>query len=167
MKQNNFIEMVKQDGMLLKEVSIFDQTDEICKIAVTNNWKALQFVFNQTEELVKIALSQNLDALQFVDPVIFLKNNNKCNGLNRWINRDQLAEALDYYDKVSFFRTKHLIPDPIDFNGFGGKAMQKYWKTYDIAQMVAQKKFKQYKCDSFCKYVETEIIANKIKENTK
>ena len=43
-------------------------TEELCKLAIQQNWSALQYVKVQTEELCKLAVQQNWSALQFVKP---------------------------------------------------------------------------------------------------
>ena len=55
---------VSQDGFALQYVQ--NQTEEICKLAVSQNGIAVIYVKNQTEELCKLAVSQNGIALQYV-----------------------------------------------------------------------------------------------------
>jgi len=55
---------VSQNGVALQYIKY--QTDEICKLAVSNNSYALQDVINQTDELCKLAVTQNGYALEFV-----------------------------------------------------------------------------------------------------
>lgn len=55
------VETVRQDGMKLE--FIHDQTDEICKIAVTQCGYALKYVQNQTDEICKMAIQRGSSAL--------------------------------------------------------------------------------------------------------
>ena len=57
---------VSQDGYALKYVQ--KQTEELCKLAVSEDGFALQFVQNQTEEICKIAVTQNYFAMRYVNP---------------------------------------------------------------------------------------------------
>jgi len=54
---------VQQDGRALQYVQ--NQTDEICKLAVQQNGLALRYVRNQTDEICKLAIQQNSRALQY------------------------------------------------------------------------------------------------------
>lgn len=64
MPENKYLEMVKSNGLALKDIQ--DQTPEICLEAVKQTGWALQFVKNQTEEICLAAVRQNSYALQFV-----------------------------------------------------------------------------------------------------
>jgi hypothetical protein len=55
---------VRQNWNLLKYVKV--QTKEICKLAIRQNIQALQYVKEQTEEICKLAVQQNGNALKFV-----------------------------------------------------------------------------------------------------
>ena len=55
---------IQQNGRTLQYVK--EQTEELCKFAVQQNGWALQYVKEQTEELCKLAVQQNGLALQFV-----------------------------------------------------------------------------------------------------
>ena len=52
------------DGNLIEYVK--EQTPELCKLAVEQNWKTLQYVKEQTEELCLAAVKQNGRVLEFV-----------------------------------------------------------------------------------------------------
>ena len=47
-------------------VFVRNQTDEICKLAVKHDYRALEYVINQTDEICKIAVSNHGFALEFV-----------------------------------------------------------------------------------------------------
>ena len=47
-------------------IFVRNQTDEICKLAVGYDWRALQNVRNQTDQICKIAVSQTGAALRYV-----------------------------------------------------------------------------------------------------
>jgi hypothetical protein len=53
--------VLKADGLLLEIIGKLDidQNDELCKIAVEQNGRALQYVKNQTPDLIKIATSSD------------------------------------------------------------------------------------------------------------
>ena len=55
---------VKHDYRALEYVLL--QTDEICKIAVSNHAYALEFVKDQTDEICKLAVSKNGYGLEFI-----------------------------------------------------------------------------------------------------
>ena len=64
------IDKVKQNGYALQYVK--EQTEEICKLAVSQSGYALKYVKEQTEEICKLAISQSGYALQYVDESIFM-----------------------------------------------------------------------------------------------
>ena len=47
-------------------VFVRNQSDEICKLAVKHDYRALQYVINQTEDICKTAISNHAYALEFV-----------------------------------------------------------------------------------------------------
>lgn len=57
---------VMRDGMRLQHIEPENQTEEMCKIAVSKNGDALQYVANQTEELCKIAVLKDVKNLIYV-----------------------------------------------------------------------------------------------------
>ena len=50
--------------MTLRDIK--NQTEEICKIAVQQNGRALEYVNNQTYEICKLAVKQNGSSLRYV-----------------------------------------------------------------------------------------------------
>ena len=64
---NDFNEqVVKYDGLLLKYMPLYKQTDKICKYAVQQNGLALKYVNKQTPIICEYAVKQNAYALEFV-----------------------------------------------------------------------------------------------------
>ena len=47
-------------------VFVRNQSDEICKLAVKHDYRALEYVINQTDEICKLAVSNHAYALEFV-----------------------------------------------------------------------------------------------------
>ena len=62
--QKNIIELLKKDGLYLEYVKF--QTDDLCKIAINQNWKAIKYVKNQTQELCSLAISINANAVNYI-----------------------------------------------------------------------------------------------------
>jgi len=54
--------------ILIEYINDNNQTDEICKLAVSQNGLALQYIKDekQTNEICKIAVSQNKSALKYI-----------------------------------------------------------------------------------------------------
>lgn len=58
--------VVEQDGYMLYEVPELQQTLEICKIALTQNYKSLAYVINQTDEICSFAININKGAVRYI-----------------------------------------------------------------------------------------------------
>jgi hypothetical protein len=63
-----FTQMVKVDGLKLESVPMQSRTYKLCKIAITQNWKALKFTPHcyYTAELFLIASAQNPRAIHYI-----------------------------------------------------------------------------------------------------
>lgn len=63
-----FTQMVEVDGLKLESIPVQSRTYKICKIAVTQNWKALKFTpyYHYTTELFLIASAQNPRAIHYI-----------------------------------------------------------------------------------------------------
>jgi len=57
---------VQNNGMWLRHVERQLQTEEMCRLAVLQNGKALKYIIKQTDEIAKLAVQQNADALKHV-----------------------------------------------------------------------------------------------------
>lgn len=66
--------LICHDSSMLKHLDSKQQTDELCKLAITKDYKSLQYVINQTEELCKLAINQNIQAFAYI--------NDKCKTYN-------------------------------------------------------------------------------------
>ena len=64
--ENLCLEAVKKNGIELQHVPENLQTDEVCRIAIADNWRALDYVHNKTEELCRIAYKKNPDAIDLM-----------------------------------------------------------------------------------------------------
>ena len=64
--KEQIINLIKKDGLFLNLVKQEELTEELCKLAVKQNYYALAYVKNQTEEMCKWAVQQNGYALQDV-----------------------------------------------------------------------------------------------------
>jgi hypothetical protein len=62
--QKNIIELLEKDGLYLEYIRF--QTDNLCKIAINQNWKAIKYVKNQTQELCSLAISINANAVNYI-----------------------------------------------------------------------------------------------------
>jgi hypothetical protein len=63
-----FTRMVEVNGLNLESIPVESRTYKICKIAVTQNWKALKFTpyYHYTTEIFLIASAQNPRAIHYI-----------------------------------------------------------------------------------------------------
>ena len=71
-----FTQMVEADGLKLESIPVQSRTYKICKIAVTQNWKALKFTpyYHYTTELFLIASAQNPKAIHYIPESLRSRN---------------------------------------------------------------------------------------------
>jgi len=106
-------------NILLKDYRALEyikkQTEEICKMALKKNWKALKYVKEsfQTEELCKLAIRQNYYAMYFVHPNL-LTPELKCFAFNQKIpsiqsiGKDQTDEMCIEAIKFNWREIQHV-----------------------------------------------------------
>jgi len=76
---------ILQDPYALMYVDDQDQTEDLCRLAITRNGLALQYVCRKTEEICRLAIEQNSDAERYTpNHQTDDTSTNDCEGLEYW-----------------------------------------------------------------------------------
>jgi hypothetical protein len=65
-ENEEFCKLAVSEADTYNLVFVRNQPDEICKLAVKHDYRALEYVINQTDEICKLAVSNHAYALEFV-----------------------------------------------------------------------------------------------------
>ena len=65
-RYEEIIHLIKQDAKFINLLRDEEQTEEICKWAIQQNYKTFKYVKNQTEDICKFAVQEDGHALKFV-----------------------------------------------------------------------------------------------------
>lgn len=98
----NCLTAVKQNGMAIDHISIYEQTPEICMAAVQQNGLALKHIYKPTEELCLAAVKNNGFALKNVNKEMRTKKIIKAAigqnpGVLTWLTFEEAVEATEEF----------------------------------------------------------------------
>ena len=160
---------VQKNGLLLKYINSDNQSNDICKFAIIQNYNALKYVYNQTEEICKLAIQQNYNTSNSIAQYNFnFKNDYSI--LNDVRNQTiEICKFAIYYNyralKYVHIQTNEICKFAIEINYNALKYVKK--QTNEICIFAILIDYNALKCVHFqtneiCKFA-IEINYNALK----